>query len=149
VKVTIKTNGYAGRKMSKSIKVVTDDPDNEKFSLIFKGNVDSVVAISPKTVKLNGKPGDELEKAVTITPSFKYFFSITDLEQKFNKNIKARLIRPESKEKPWQVLVKASSNKVDDLYEVITLKTDSKYQPKLKIRVYAIFAKQTSQKTGS
>ncbi len=134
--------------MSKSIKVATDDPANAKFTLVFKGQVDSVVKIRPATVKLNGKPGEELEKVVTITPSEKYHFSVTGIEQKFKQNITARLISPDSEDKPWQVMVKANSDKADDLYEVITVKTDSKYKPSLKIRVYAIFAK-TNLKTGS
>lgn len=116
--------------------------------------VDAVAEITPRTVSLSGSPGDVLEAMVTITPMDKYKFSILGLDQKYNTQIKATLVRPDmvnqdmvnqdmgkpgKKKSAWQVKVTSTSQKADDFYDIITLKTDSKYKPKITIRVYAIY----------
>lgn len=111
------------------------------------GKVEKVVDITPSIVSMSGAPGEVLESIVTIMPSDKYRFSIVGLEQKINTQIKAQLIKPVNNNLPWQVKITSTSQKADDLYDVITLKTDSKYKPTLKIRVYAIYLK--DEKTNS
>ena len=111
------------------------------------GKVENVVDITPRTVSLSGTPGEVLEAMVTITPRDKYRFSILGLEQKFNTQIKAQLVKPGTENLAWQVKITSTSQKADDLYDIITLKTDSKYKPTLKIRVYAIYLK--DEKTNS
>jgi hypothetical protein len=111
--------------------------------------VDAVAKITPRTVSLSGTPGDVLEAMVTITPIDKYKFSILGLDQKFNTQIKATLVKPDmvkpdmvkpgKKNSAWQVKITSTSQKADDFYDIITLKTDSKYKPKITIRVYAIY----------
>ena len=108
------------------------------------GRVESVVEITPRTVSLSGAPGEVLEAVVTVTPSDKYKFSILEMEQKFNTQIKAQLVKLEGNS-AWQVKITTSSQKADDLYDIITLKTDSKYKPILKIRVYAIYLKEKNK----
>lgn len=125
--------------MKKVILVKTDDPEKRKFNLIVTGPVEKVVEINPVSVFLDGNPGDTLESIVTITPSEKYKFSILGIEQKINTNIKAQLIDPKPDEKFWQIKIKSTSDKADDFYDVLTLKTDSQYRPTLTIRVYAVF----------
>ncbi len=113
-----------------------------------------MVEITPRTVSLSGAPGDVLEAMVTITPLDKYKFSILGLDQKFNTQIKATLVKPDmvrpdivnqdmdnpgKKKSAWQVKITSTSSKADDFYDIITLKTDSKYKPKIIIRVYAIY----------
>ena len=114
--------------------------------------VDAVVDISPRTVSLSGSPGDVLEAVVTITPMEKYNFSIVGIDQKFNTQIKATLVPPEpvkpgNKNPVWQVKITSTSEKAGDLYDIITLKTDSKYTPKLTIRVYAIYLEDEKTKS--
>lgn len=127
--------------MTKKILVKTDDPNHKKFNLVVKGKVESVVDITPRTVSLSGAPGETLGATVTITPLEKYPFTILGLEQKYNTQIKGELIAPAKGSHVWQVKITATSPKADDLYDIITLKTDSKYKPRLKIRVYAIYLK--------
>lgn len=88
---------------------------------------------------MNGVPGEVLETIVTITPAKKYAFSILDLKQQFKKNITAELVKPDGEDRSWKVRIKSQSQKPDTLYEVITLNTDSKYRPSLRIRVYAFY----------
>ena len=125
--------------MNKKIQVKTNDPDNKAFFLVVRGPVKEIVTISPRTVSLSGAPGDTLKDVVTITPGDGFEFNIVGLKQKFNKEIKAELVRPEKGKSDWQVKVTCFSDKADDLYDYITLKTDSPHKPILKIRVYAIY----------
>ncbi|MCP3876057.1 MAG: hypothetical protein GY699_23280 [Desulfobacteraceae bacterium] len=147
IKVSFKTSGYGGKTMKKVIVVKTDDPEKKKFKLIVTGPVEKVVDVKPSSVYLNGNPGDTLEAVVKITPSDKYKFSILGMEQKTNSRIEAKLIEPKGDDKFWEVKIKSTSEKADDLYDVLTLKTDSKYRPKLAIRVYAIFIEKQKPKS--
>lgn len=125
--------------MTKTILVKTDDPQNKSFDLVVKGRVERIVEINPKAVYLNGNAGDTLEAVVSITPSEKYDFTILGLEKKKNSSIEARLINPGEKSKTWQISIKCHSDKVEDLYDELILKTDSKYIPNLRVRVSAVF----------
>jgi len=133
--------------MRKTIVVKTDDPEKKKFNLVVTGMVDKVVDISPRSVYLTGKPGETLETVVNITPAEKYPFSILELNQKVNTRIKATLVEPREDQEFWQIKIKSMSDKADDYYDVVTLKTDSQYKSILTIRVYAIFLEQKKQKS--
>jgi len=131
------------------------------------GTVDAVAEITPRTVSLSGAPGDVLEAVVTITPQDKYTFSILGMDQKFGTQITATLVRPDmvkpdmvnqdmvnqdmvtpgKENRAWQVKITSTSQKADDFYDIITLKTDSKYKPTLTIRVYAIYLEAEKNKS--
>lgn len=127
--------------MIKKILVKTDDPGNEKFYLRIAGNVREAVKISPSTVNLSGAPGQTLSEAVTIEPVMGDELKILDMTLKYNKQIKAELIKPGQGEKIWRVRVSCYSDRSADLYDFITLTTDNPHKPNLRIRVYAIFEK--------
>lgn len=95
--------------------------------------------VNPGTLSLSGRPGEILEGEVSVTPAEGYPFSITQMSQKYGKNIQAELLPPKQGSDVWKIRVRAESAKADDLYDIITIKTDSPYKPELKIRVYAIY----------
>ncbi len=127
--------------------IKTDDPEKAGFTVTVTGPVEKIATIEPRSVYLEGLPGNTLETIIKITPVEKYKFSILGVEQKVNTNIKASLIAPKKDEKSWLVKVKALSDKPGQVYDLLTFKTDSKYRPSLHIRVYAKFIEK--QKTGS
>ena len=131
--------------MKKVIAVKTDDPEKKQFNLVVTGHVEKIVDILPETVYLKGYPGDTLEAVVNITPFEKYPFSILGMETRGNASIKTSLIESMDNKKSWQVKIKSTSDKVQNLYDVLTLKTDSQYKPTLTIRVYAIFLEKRHQ----
>ena len=133
--------------MKKVTSVQTDDPEKSRFTLTVKGSVEKVVTIDPRSVYLKGNPGDTLETIIKVTPSEKYKFSILSLEQKNSAQFKATLIAPKNDEKSWKVKVETASDKPAQLYDVLTLKTDSRHSPSIMIRAYAIFVEK--QKIGS
>lgn len=125
--------------MTKSILVKTDDPGQRTQNLVVTGQVDRIAEISPPAVYLNGKAGDTLEAVVTITPSEKYAFTLLGLEKRNKSRIEATLVQPEKGGKTWQIRIKCRSDKTEDLYDELILKTDSPYVSTIGIRVSAVF----------
>lgn len=140
--------------MIEKILVKTDDPKNKRFYLRITGKVKEIVKISPSTVTLIGSPGQTLSEVVTIEPVQMDELNIHDMTLKYNKQIKAELIKPGQGEKVWQVKISCYGDHSADLYDFITLKTDNPNKPILNIRVYATFEqaepneKSDSQDTG-
>ncbi len=132
--------------MAKNILVKTDDPSRRTLNLVVTGQVDRIAEISPPSLYLNGKAGESLEAVVTITPSEKYAFSVLGLEKRNKSRIEATLIQPEKDGRTWRINVKCRSDKAEDLYDELVLKTDSLYLPSFGIRVSAVFldAKKTT-----
>lgn len=128
--------------MRKVILVKTDDPMKRKFNLVVSGPVEKIVDIQPRSVYMDGKPGDTLSTVVTITPSDKYQFSIVGMEQKMNAGIHTTLVEPKADAQSWQIEINSTSDRAETLYDVLTLRTDSQYLPVMTIRVYAVFQKQ-------
>ena len=127
--------------MNKSILVNTDDPENKKFYLKISGKVKEIIKISPSTVNMSGAPGKTLSAMVTIEPVQGDQLNILDMKLRFNKQVKAELIKPGQGEKNWQVKISCYSDAPADIYDFITLTTDNPNKSHLRIRVYAIFEK--------
>ena len=128
--------------MTKTIMVKTDDPYHNTLNLVGTGLVERIAEIDPQAVYLTGKAGDTLESVVSITPSEKYAFNIIGFEKRNSTGIEAALIRPEKENKTWQIRIKCRSDKAQDLYDELILKTDSNYVPNFRIRVSAMFLDQ-------
>ncbi len=126
--------------MIKNILVKTDDPENKKFYLKITAKIKEIVRISPSsTVNLIGAPGQTLSEVVTIEPIQMDELKILGMKLKYNKLIKAELIKPGLGQKNWQVKVSCYSDRSADIYDFITLTTDNPNKSHLRIRVYAIF----------
>ncbi len=126
----------------------TDDPKNKKFYLKISGKVKEIIKVSPATVNLSGTPGSTLSAMVTIEPVQAATLNILDMKLRFNKQIKAEVIKPRKGEKNWQVRISCYSDQPADIYDFITLTTDNPNKSHLKIRVYAIFEKGSPIETG-
>ncbi len=127
--------------MTKRILVKTDDPGKKKINLVVTGKVERIVTVSPAAVYLNGKAGDVLKQTIEITPAPKYNFSILGMEMKPDSGVKAVLVAPVKKEDPWRINVEMTSKTKGNIFDILVLKTDSVLQPKIRIRVSALFEK--------
>ena len=128
--------------MTKRVLVKTDDPRKRKMTVVVTGRVEALVTIEPPALTFEGKPGETLEKFVTITPSAKHSFSILGMTQNKDSGVLAELVEPEKKGDPWRIKVNVHSKTEASLIDTLTLKTSSPHRPELKIRVFAIFMKQ-------
>ncbi|MBC8440422.1 MAG: hypothetical protein H8D87_12150, partial [Deltaproteobacteria bacterium] len=117
--------------MKKVIVVKTDDPEKKQFNLVVTGPVEKIVDINPESVYLKGNSGDTLEAVVNITPFEKYPFLILGMETRGNAGIQTSLIESKDDKKSWQIKIKSTSDMAQNLYDVLTLKTDSQYIPTL------------------
>ncbi len=132
----------------KQVKVHTDQ-DGKILVLKMSGNVEKIATVTPQVVHLVGAPEDTLQTTVNIVPSKKYDFSLQDQTLAAMKNVAAVLTPAGSGEKSWQLVVTNIRKTVGRYYEVITLKTDSPFQPELKIRVFGnLTAKGSLQSTA-
>lgn len=128
------TRGYGGKTFGKTITVTTNDPDQPKINLTFKGQVARFAKIDPRGINLRGTVGEALQAETTITPEPGYPFKITEMVLKdgLSDNIDANLDRRDGK---YRVVVKNRLNKAGGYRGRIILKTDSSLRPELAIFV--------------
>ncbi len=130
------TNGYGGKTLVKKIDVRTDDPARQRIRLTVRGEVDSVVEISPEVVRLKGTVDENVTSAVTVVPSDKYDFSILSGQVKKGEDIRAEFQKDVPSEGCWRIVVKNIRKKSGRYYDEIHLETDSELKPRVKIRVF-------------
>jgi len=145
----LNTLGYGGRPLAKHIKVFTNDESARNLVLKMAGKVEKIATVTPNVVHLIGAPEDTIQRVVTIVPEEKYDFSIKEESFKSaKKNIDIELKRVKGDKKAWELVVTNKRKVVGRYYEVITLKTDSAFQPEMKIRVFGnVSAKGTLKST--
>ena len=89
--------------------------------------------VSPKTLILSGKVGTQLSSQVKITPLEKYPFTITATTAKIGKDIGFTLT-PDGN-KGYLLTVENKRMVKGRYYDYISLKTDSKIRPEIRISV--------------
>lgn len=121
--------------LTKQIQVQINQTD-APLILKVSGMVEKIVTITPEVVHFVGDPQKTLKEIVHILPSDRYDFSLNDQAIPAMKNIEAVLKLSNTREKAWDLVVTNTRKTPGRYYEVITLATDSKIQPELKIRVF-------------
>lgn len=114
----------------------TNGENSEILVLKMGGKVEKIATVTPKVVHLMGSPEDTIQAIVTIVPAEKYDFSIMDKPLEPGKNIDVELKQAKGKKHSWELVVTNLRKVVGRYYEVVTLKTDSVFQPEIKIRVF-------------
>jgi len=100
--------------------------------------VEKFATITPRVVRFKGKPGVPLQSSVKIIPEKKYPFSITSVSAKNGKMIRFRLKTLEKNgEKGYLLTIENLKKSPGGYFDVISLATDSKIQPEIKINVLA------------
>lgn len=133
--------------MKKTIIVNTNDPEKYRFSLKVSGPVERVATVTPASVYLYGQPGQTLESEVKITPSEKYPFKILEMNHLKGSGVNATLIEPGQEGGPWIIKLSATAPRVTNMFDNLTLRTDSQYRPTLRVRVSVMFV-EPEKKTG-
>ncbi|MBF0412122.1 MAG: hypothetical protein HQK70_05360 [Desulfamplus sp.] len=149
ISIKVNTRGYGGRKLMKTIAVMTNDSKNPEISLTVSGNVDKFVTITPSVVRLNGKVGEELKSMVKVIPEDKYPFTVTKIRAQEGKDIKYELKEEKSVSggKEYSVSVENLKKDAGFYYDVLILETDSKIQPEIKINIMARLIDPNQEKT--
>lgn len=123
--------------MRKSIQVVTDDPDRQRFSLRVTGPVEKFATLTPSKVRLAGPVGQPLTTLVTIVPEEKYPFKIKDVQAKTGTFIRWE-IQATKGQNPAGYQLKIENLKTDAgrYFDTLYLKTDSAVRPEISLRVF-------------
>ena len=123
--------------MKKNVAVNTDDPQQPTVNLTITGKVKPFAIITPRYARLTGPAGQTIKVDVTITPKEQYPFKIVDVQAKHGNYIKYSLDENKGNRSKGWVLhlenVKADKGRYAD---TITIKTDSRLKPTIKIGVY-------------
>ena len=102
-----------------------------------KGPVDKFATINPRMLNLRGNVGDSLEGTVIIVPDEKYPFKVVSVGAREGKNIRVALNETNSGGKSaYALVVKNLKADAGSYSDTVVLKTDSKLQPELDVRVY-------------
>ena len=133
----MRTFGYGGRKLQKSITVITNDKKAPKQKVTFTGMVEKFATITPKKVKLKGIAGRTITAKVKIIPEKKYDFSITEIKADKGENIRYSLEKEKGARGKGYILTVENLKTEEGKYrDTIRLKTTSKIRPEIAIRVY-------------
>jgi hypothetical protein len=131
------TSSYGGNDVKKTATVHTNDPSNPKFTLTISGHVEMFVDLKPKYVRLTGYSGSQISMPVTIVPTAKYPFKITDVTPRGGDFITYTLSeRKASEGSGYTLLIENLKAEKGRYMDILTLTTDSQIQPKITIRVY-------------
>lgn len=136
----MRTSGYGGRKITKTIRVYTNEPGDPNHKLTLSGEVEKFAEIVPRgMVRLVGRQGSDIKKTVTIVPEKKYDFKIDGVTAKRGKDITFSLSEKKSMgdgKDGYVLTVENLRTNVGRYFDTLTLSTTSKIQPKISIRVY-------------
>ena len=108
-----------------------------------KGPVDKFATINPRMLNLRGNVGEALEGTVVIVPDEKYPFKVVSVAAKEGKNIRVALSETrEGGRAAYALVVKNIKAEAGSYSDTVVLKTDSKLQPELDVRVYTYLRSQ-------
>lgn len=95
-----------------------------------------MVSVVPNQVRLSGAVGTELKQVVRIVPGEKYPFTIKEVRANQGKEISFALEETTQNGRPAYQLTVTNTRQTPGTYiDFVYLKTDSKIEPELKIRV--------------
>ncbi len=115
----------------------TSDKKQPTLILHLFGKVEKFATISPTRVRLTGKAGKEIKTFVRIIPKKKYPFKLAAQKEARGKNISYTIEQVAAQTGEEYLLTVKNLKHVKSRYsETITLKTDSRVYPEIKIRVY-------------
>ena len=114
------------------------------------GQVERFVTIRPRQINLRGFAGDPIRAAVTIIPEKKHPFQIVNSRARDGRNIRFRLEKIETGNRPgYKLEVENVKPDPGRYYDAIILETDSKIRPRLTVRVFAFLREAEGRKTKS
>ena len=135
--IKVNTNGYGGKPLHKTARVLTNDPQRQVTQLTISGSVKVFANISPQKVKLYGAVDSELKETVRIVPEENYPFKIIDTKAQVGKDIRYKVSEDNhSRNLSYLLTVENLKRTTGRFYDTIYLMTDSSIKPKISIRVY-------------
>lgn len=130
------TRGYGGKELHKTVRVITNDPENKEIKLDIKGKVNRLAIITPSRVVLTGVTGEKISRTVEITPNGNKSFNIVKITPQVGKDIAVSLNeKKESGHKVYELTVENTRKTEGRYYDKIVILTDQSGYPPLTIMV--------------
>jgi len=115
---------------------MTNDPGQPKYRLTFSGEVEKIVTVNPRFVRLVGTAGTLIQKKVSIVPEKKYAFKITEVKARDGKSIDLNLKKIQNDDViGYSLTITNRENRRRKYYDMIRIKTDSAIRPEIIINL--------------
>jgi hypothetical protein len=140
----VDTTGYGGRKLEKSVDVMTNDPKEPVVHLRIVGPVDRFATITPRTLSLRGVSGETLQGSVRIVPEERYPFKVLET---YALDGKLRVqLHPDVQDgrASYALRVENLRTEAGAYQDTVRVKTDHPLQPEMDVRVYVYLRAQPS-----
>ncbi len=135
--VEINTFGYGGKTMTKRATMYTNDKTHPTLVVQISGKVEEFAHLTPKAVGLKGGAGEEISSTVSIVPNSKYPFKISNVKMEKGQNIETSLKEVKNKDHiEYRLTIINTKQQQGRYFDYVTLMTDNKIRPEIKIRVY-------------
>jgi hypothetical protein len=137
VTVTVRTKGYGGRTLNKTVEVTTNDPRQPVAKLVISGRVKRFARISPPRVILTGQANQVLKRTVSIVPEPEYPFRVLEAKPRKGTFIDVRFDKSRQEEgKRYLLEVENKRAELGRYFDTVVLVTDNSLRPELQINVY-------------
>ncbi len=148
--VEVKTRNRGGSTLHKGFTVYTNDPSKSQVKLMVIGKVKGHISLSPAYIRFMGKEGQQLSRTVTIKPLNSHRFNIEAVQTQEGKNLQYDLkpLGGNADKHGYQLVVRNTMQSAGSYRDLITIKTDSKFKPLLRIPVSARILKAPAQGTS-
>jgi len=141
--LTVENKKMTPGRFSDTIRLITTNKIQKEITIPVWGEIrpPEIASINPRRLTLRGSAGEPVKGSVNIIPNDKHPFSITGVKPRDGKNIKCDLKEVEESGKKIYVLTVENLKKEKGrYYDIVNLKTDSKYLPEIRISVSARIA---------
>lgn len=142
ISVRVATQGYGGRVIRESVRIITNDEMQPGLDVIVTGRVEKFAEIEPKVVRLIGKVGETMMATVKILPNAKFPFKINNFRATHGKYIDLNLEEQRTGNQVVYLLTvrntKTDTGRYDDR---VILVTDSNVRSTILIPVFVRISK--------
>jgi hypothetical protein len=133
----VNTRNRGGSTLRKRFNVKTNDPRNTRFTLVVKGKIRAYIPVTPNRVRLRGRVGEQVEKTVLIERLKAHPFRVKAIKARDGKHLRFELKEGNPGKDGYRLLVTNTMKEAGSYHDVITIETDSKVKPTLRIPITA------------
>jgi hypothetical protein len=132
----IGTTGCGAGKYDRTIRIMTNDPQNPTLAVRLIGDVKKFVTMTPSAVFLTGKAGEPVTATIRIVPETEPAFKLLQINVKNGKDIRHFVTeKEEDGKKVYELLIENTAESVGRYSDRITLITDRSDQGPLIVNI--------------
>jgi len=130
----------SGQPVTKTITVLTSDPNHPKLELTITGQVKPIAKLSASVIRLTGNAGQKISKTITIIPAPENPFKIKKIKSENGQFFRHELTEKHLPDGGLAYDLTVHNLKEDKGFytDKIRIQTDSAISPVLEIRVMGV-----------